>query len=106
MSTDTQNRLARWLTPEVIVAVVTLGLGGVAIYTRVTSAIEVIGTKMQQMEDSRKDESQRSEDSRRILELRVTGLEQGRAADREGWVELRADVKYIKQQVDRPQVKP
>ncbi len=72
-------------------------------YADIKSDVRNTNSMIQQDRDARRDRDTREADDRVRLESRVTSLEQGRATDRETMVEIKSDVKYIRQQLDKKQ---
>jgi hypothetical protein len=105
---DLKAKLGEWVSPQFLLTGVTLLVAIILAYSSIKSDVRDIGTQMQAQTDRAETRTQQYEESRRQLESRVLLLEQSRiterelrAGDRELIVELRGDVKYIKEQIDK-----
>jgi hypothetical protein len=105
---DLKAKLGEWVSPQFLLTGVTLLVAIILAYSSIKSDVRDIGTQMQAQNDRAETRTQQYEESRRQLESRVLLLEQSRiterelrAGDRELIVELRGDVKYIKEQIDK-----
>lgn len=91
------SRLGEWFNPQVLVIVGTTLVSVVMGYSAIKSDVRNIETLMREREQRQVDETSRLARSQDEANGRIASLER----QRDELIELRADVKYIKQAVDK-----